>query len=253
MKKFKVNSEWDSKNFVFTKSFRKIYRIFLSLKALKGRSILIIGAPGTGKSANIYSALKILDLNIYDPTFFLENVKISSKKVYQEFFRTLRENFGVKTNTEVYRKVKDYDAVLLADKILDSEFLNEKKVGLSLWSEYKGIRAFPFYILVFFQYLKHRRDLEDINLIIQTALMVKIRGVKYDLLTDFSIISQIFVFILEIFFDVVRISYSEEETIEIIKNKFKFVDEETIRLCIKKYGYKPRFIFEALEKNYGKD
>jgi len=253
MKKFKVNSEWDSKNFVFTKSFRKIYRIFLSLKALKGRSILIIGAPGTGKSANIYSALKILDLNIYDPTFFLENVKISSKKVYQEFFRTLRENFGVKTNTEVYRKVKDYDAVLLADKILDSEFLNEKKVGLSLWSEYKGIRAFPFYILVFFQYLKHRRDLKDINLIIQTALMVKIRGVKYDLLTDFSIISPIFVFILKIFFDVVRISYSEEETIEIIKNKFKFVDEETIRLCIKKYGYKPRFIFEALEKNYGKD
>jgi hypothetical protein len=138
---FKVKSEWESENFVFTKSFRKIYRIFLSLKARRGRSILIIGAPGTGKSANIYSALKILDLNIYDPTFFLDNVKISSKKVYQEFFRTLRENLGVKTNTEVYRKVKDYDAVLLADKILDSEFLNEKKVGLSLWSEYKGING----------------------------------------------------------------------------------------------------------------
>jgi hypothetical protein len=252
-REFKVNSEWDSKEFVFTKSFRKIYRILLSLKAHKGRSILIIGAPGTGKSANIYSALKVLDLNIYDPTFFLDEVKVSSKKVYQEFFRTLRNDLGVKTNKEVYRKVKEYDAVLLADKILDSEFLDQRKVGLSLWSEYKGIRAFPFYILVFFQYLKHRRDLDDINLIIQTALMVRIRGVKYDLLTDFSILSQIFVFILKFFFDVVRISYSEEETIEIIKNKFGFVDEEKIRLCIKKYGYKPRFIFEALEKNDWKD
>jgi hypothetical protein len=83
--------------------------------------------------------------------------------------------------------------------------------------------------------------------------MVKIKGVKYDLLTDFSIISQIFVFILKLFFDVVRISYSESETIEIIKNKFKFVDEEKIRLCIKKYGNKPRFILEALEKTCGKD
>jgi ABC-type dipeptide/oligopeptide/nickel transport system ATPase component len=235
--------------FVFTKSFREIYRIFLSLKVSKGRFILIIGAPGSGKSANIYSALKILDLNIYDPTFFLDDVKVGSKKVYQEFFRSLKDDLGVKTNKEVYRKVKEYDAVLLADKILDSEFLDQRKVGIGLWSEYKCILAFPFYILVFFQYLKHRKDLEDINLITQTSLMVIIKEVKYDLLTDFSILSQILVFILKFFFDVVRISYSEEETIKIIKNKFRSVNEEKIRLYIKKYGNKPRFIFEALEKN----
>jgi Cdc6-like AAA superfamily ATPase len=250
---FKVNSEWDSKDFVFTKSFRKIYRILLSLKTYKGKSILIIGAPGTGKSANIYSALKMLNLKIYDPTFFLDDVKINPMKVYQEFFRTLRDDLGVKTNKEVYIRVKEYDAVLLADKILDSEFLDQRKVGLSLWSEYKGIGAFPFYILVFFQYLKHRKDLYDINLIIQTALMVKIMGVKYDLLTDFPILSQIFVFILKLFFDVIRISYTEKETIEIIKKKFNFVDEEKIKLCIKKYGYKPRLIFEALDKTNKKN
>jgi hypothetical protein len=250
---FKVKSKWDSKDFVFTKSFTKIYRMFLSLKACKGRSILIIGAPGTGKSANIYSALKFLDLNIYDPTFFLDDVKVSSKKVYQEFFRSLKNDLGVNTNKEVYEKVKEYDAVLLADKILDSEFIDQRKVGLSLWSEYKGIQAFPFYILVFLQYLKHRRDLEEVNLIIQTSLVIIIKGVKYDLLTDFSIISQSFVFILKFFFDVIRISYSEEETIKIIKNKFRSVNEEKVRLCIKKYGYKPRFIFEDLDKNDLKD
>ena len=246
---FKVNSESNSRDFVFTKSFRKIYRIFLSLKAHKGKSILIIGAPGTGKSANIYSALKMLDLNIYDPTFFLDDFKIKPNKVYEEFFRTLRDDLGVNSNKEVFKKVKKYDAVLLADKILDSEFIDQRKVGLSLWSEYKGIGAFPFYILVFFQYLKHRKDLDDINLIIQTALMIKIKGVKYDLLTDFSILSQIFVFILKFFFNVVRISYTEKETIKIIKKKYNFVDEKKIKLYIKEYGCKPRFIFEALEKN----
>jgi len=252
-REFKVNSEWDSKDFVFTKSFRKVYHIFLKLKSHKGKSILVIGAPGTGKSANIYSALKMLDLNIYDPTFFLDDVKINPKKVYQEFFRTLRDDLEVKTNKEVFRRVKEYDAVLLADKILDSEFLDQRKVGLSLWSEHNGVRAFPFYILVFFQYLKHRRDLEDINLIIQTALMVKIKEVKYDLLTDFFILSQIFVFILKLFFDVIRISYTEKETIEIVKKKFNLDDEKKIRLCIKKYGYKPRFILEALEKTNRKN
>jgi hypothetical protein len=101
--------------------------------------------------------------------------------------------------------------------------------------------------------LKHRRDLEDINLIIQTALMVKINDVKYDLLTDFFILSQIFVFILKLFFDVIRISYTEKETIEIVKKKFNLDDEKKIRLCIKKYGYKPRFILEALEKTNRKN
>jgi hypothetical protein len=248
MTKYKVNFEWENKDFVFTKSFKKLYRALLSLKTDKGRFILVIGAPGTGKSANIYSALKILDLNIYDPIFFLDSVKISSINVYREFFKNLREDLGVGTNKEVYTKVKDFDAVLLADKILDSEFIDENKLGLSLWTEYNGIKAFPFYALVFLQYLKHQRDLKDVNVIIQTAFMIKIRGVKYDLLTDFSLLSKMLVFMVKLFMEVVEISNSEEETIEIVKKQLKDVDEEQIKLCINKYGCKPRFILETLEK-----
>jgi hypothetical protein len=249
MAEYRVQSEGDSNDFVFTRSFRKIYRMFISLKNRKGRFVLIIGTPGTGKSANIYSALKILDLNVYDPTLFLDNMNMSSSEVFQEFFKTLRLDLGVKTNEEIYLKVAEYDAVLLADKLLDSEFLDKDKFGLSLWTENNGIKAFPFYIKVFREYLKHRGDLEKVNVVIQTAFMIKFQGVKYDLLTDFSILSLIFVFLMNLFFEIIRISYSEEETVQIVQNNFPDVEEEEVRSCIDKYGCKPRFIFEALEKS----
>jgi hypothetical protein len=248
MADYKVQSEGDNEGFVYTRSFRKIYRVFRSLKNRKGRFVLITGTPGTGKSANIYSALKSLDLNVYDPTLFLDNAHLSSNEVFSEFFRTLKKDLGVKTNEEVYLKVQNYDMVLLADKLLDSEFLDKDKVGLSLWTLNKGFDTFPFYYRVLMEYFKHRKDLSKINVVIQTAFVFRFRGVKYDLLTDFVILSDIFVFILNQFFEVIRILYSEEETLQIVKNNFKDVDEEKIKLCIKKYGCKPRFIFEALEK-----
>jgi hypothetical protein len=250
MAEYRVQSEGDSNDFVFTRSFRKIYRMFLSLKNLKGRFVLIIGTPGTGKSANIYSALKILDLNIYDPTLFLDNMDMSSSEVFHEFFKTLRLDLGVKNNEEIYQKVSEYDAVLLADKLLDSEFLDKDKFGLSLWTENNGIKAFPFYIKVFQEYLKHRGELEKVNVVIQTAFMIKIKGVKYDLLTDFSILSEISVFLMNLFFEIIRISYSEEETVQIIHKNFPDAGEDQIKSCINKYGCRPRFILEALEREY---
>jgi c-di-GMP-related signal transduction protein len=45
-----------------------------------------------------------------------------------------------------------------------------------------------------------------------------------------------------------RISYSQEETIKIVKKNFKKVDDDQIKLYIDEYGCKPRFIFERLEK-----
>lgn len=248
MADYKVQSEGDNEDFVYTRSFRKIYRIFRSLKNRKGRFVLIIGTPGTGKSANIYSALKSLDLNVYDPTLFLDNHDMSSSEVFGEFYRTLREDLGVETNEEVYKKVQEFDLVLLADKLLDSEFIDKDKVGLSLWSLNKGFDTFPFYFGVLMEFFKHREDLKKINVVIQTAFVFRIRGVKYDLLTDFAIISRILVFILKLFFEVIRISYSEEETLQIVKKNFNDVDEEQIKSCIKNYGCKPRFIFESLEK-----
>lgn len=244
---YKVQSEGDNEGFVYTRSFRKIYRMFRSLKNRKGRFVLITGTPGTGKSANIYTALKSLDLNVYDPTLFLDD-HMNASEVFGEFYRTLRTDLGVETNEEVYQKVQDYDMVLLADNLLDSEFIDKNKVGLSLWTLNKGFDTFPFYYGVLMEYLKHRNDLKKINVVIQTAFVFRFRGLKYDLLTDFYLLSDILVLILELFFEVVKISYTEEETIEIVKNNFADVGEKQIKNCIKKFGCKPRFIFEALEK-----
>jgi len=249
MPDYKVKSEGEGSGFIYTRSFRKIIRSFRNLKTHKGRFILIIGSPGTGKSANIYTALKSLDLNVYDPILFLDNVDMSSSEVFSEFYRTLREDLGVKNNEEIYHKAQEFDAVLLADKILDSEFIDKDKVGISLWTLNKGFDAFPFYFKVFLERLNYRKDLKKINLIIQTALVFRFKGVEYDLLTDFNIISRIMVLIISLLFEVIKISYSKEETLRIVKNNFMDVDEKQIKSCIKKHGCKPRFIFEALEKN----
>ena len=45
----------------------------------------------------------------------------------------------------------------------------------------------------------------------------------------------------------VEISYFEEETIKIVKNHFKDIDDEKIKFYIKKYGNKPRYILDDLE------
>lgn len=244
---YKVKSRHDNKDFIHTQSYNKIHESLSNLKNHKGRVVLITGSPGTGKSSNVYYSLSETDLKVFEPTLLLEDINMSSSDVFNEFYKTLRGELKVKTNEEVYKKVQSFDAVLLADKILDSEFIDEKKVGISLWTLNKGFGAFYFYLKVFTEYLINRRYLKNINLIIQTSLVFCFRGIKYDLLTDFYFISEIFILILKLFFDVIRVSYTEEETLKIVKNNFKDIEEENIKIYIEKYGCKPRFIFEALE------
>ena len=74
------------------------------------------------------------------------------------------------------------------------------------------------------------------------------RGEKYDLFSDFGLFSKVLVKIIEIFFDVVEICYSEKETMDIVKMHVKDKDINDIKRCIQKYGCKPRFICDALEK-----
>lgn len=247
MAKYKVKSHEDGEVFVVTRAYKKLYNTLKTLKTTKGRVIHVIGAPGTGKSANIYAALKSLDLNIYDAILLMDHVEKSSREVFQEFFNTLEKDMGVDSKEEVYRKASEYDAVLFADKFHDSEFLDETKAGLSMWTDHKSIRSFPFYLFCIIEYFWHRNDLKQVNIILQTAWTVRIKGVKYDLFTDFSLLSKVMANILKLIFEVVEISYSEEETIEIVKNHLPHVEEEQVWQCITKYGNKPRFICEALE------
>ena len=73
-------------------------------------------------------------------------------------------------------------------------------------------------------------------------------GKKYDIFTDLGLFSKIFVIVLKIFFDVVVIQYSEIETITIVQMYVADADMGAIKKYIQKYGRKPRFICDALEK-----
>jgi hypothetical protein len=201
MENHKIISSNDNDDFVITDSFLKLYMKLKELKCDKGRVILVIGSPGTGKSSNIYKALKKLDLSYYEPVLFLDNAKKGSLNVYKELITGIKEDFGVKTKEEIFNKFSYYDVILVADKILDSESLNEKKIGLGEWIKNKGLKSIPFYLIILFQYLINKRNLLEINLVIHTTWAVEIKGHKYDLITDFSIFSKILSLILKIFFE----------------------------------------------------
>ena len=247
MEDHKVISSKDNNDFVITDSFLKLCLKFKELKGNRGKIILVIGSPGTGKSSNIYKALKKLNLNYYEPVLFLDNTKKSPLVIFKELMGGIKKDFGVKTKEEMIDKFSNYDAVLVADKIMDSESLNEKKIGLGEWIKNNGLKSIPFYLILLFEYLINKTNLNKMNLIIHTTWTFEVNGIKYDLITDFSIFSKLISIILRIFFEVVEISYSQEDTVRIVKSHFKNIDDEKIKQYTEKYGNKPRYILDDLE------
>lgn len=248
MEKYKVSSTDDNELFLITDCYRKLFQIMENLKNGKGKIVHVIGAPGTGKSANIYNAIHDLNLNIYDMKFPLKSENASSKQVFNTMFDGLSEDMGVESKEEIYRKLSEYDAVLIADSFHDLHNLDPDYVGFSKWTYYAGFKAFYFYLMCIAEYIKHGKYFKNINIVLQTAWRIHIRGKKYDLFSDLGLFSRIIVKILNIFFDVVLICYSEEETINIVKMHVKDTNIDDIKLYIQKYGCKPRFICDALEK-----
>lgn len=246
MVNLKVLSSHDSEYFLETDSFHELCRAMKRLKKTKGRILLVLGAPGTGKSANIYQTISRLGLDFYN-TFIFIDAHTKPSEVFKIFWDTIEKDMGVKSKEEVYKKAESYDVVLFADHFLDSEHIDRNKMGLGLWTEENGPGTFSLYFMVLYEYLKHRKDLKNINLLFQTSWVVKFRGVRYDILTDFHFISRFLVFILKQFFDVVRISYSHEEIMEIVRNHPLAGDDDEIEELIEKYGKRPRFIFKVLE------
>ena len=243
----KVTSLKDNMDFVVTQSFLKLVKKLRSLKKSKGRIILIISAPGTGKSSNIYHALDVLNLNFYEPILLLDSVKTSSKDVYREIYSTIGKDLNVENEEQAFKEFSRFDLVLVADKFLDSEFLDESKVGLAEWTNYKTISAIPFFLMWIIELVRHQKHLKNMNLVFQTAWTIQVRGFKYDLITDFGIFSRIISTILKHLFEVVEIDYTEEETVEIVKTRYPTVKENQIRSYMKKYGNKPRFILDDLQ------
>lgn len=249
MVKYKVNTPDEAHDFVVTRAYKRLYEQLNDLKTHKGRIVHVIGAPGTGKSSNLYEAIKSLDLNVYSAVLVLDDTSQSSFEVYHEFFDTLKEDMKVGNMEEVHRKASQYDAILFADKFHDAHYLYDGKVGFSSWMNDKGIRAFPFYLLLILHYLRNIFKFRRINLVFQTSWAVKRNGVKYDLFTDFGLFSRLLTSTLKLFFVVVEISYTESEIMEIVKKHLPDADEEEVKSLVKQHGSRVRFILQSLNES----
>lgn len=247
MSNHKVLSARDNKKFIKTRSFHELCQVLSNLKTSRGHFVLVLGAPGTGKSANIYRAVSLLDLEVYDAFLFIDK-DTPPYRVFKIFWESIITDMGVANKNEVYHKARSYDLVLFADPFLDSEYIDQNKVGLGLWTEENGPNTAPFYFRVLYEYLKHWRDIQKVNVVAQTSWVLKFQGVRYDILTDFGFLSRFLVFLLKQLFEVVLISYSPEELIKIIKNHPNAASETEIEGLIKKFGKRPRLIFEELDK-----
>ena len=248
MGKYKINSLSDNGVFIVTESYRKLYNKFKSLRKSRGRIIHVIGAPGTGKSANIYAALDELDLNIFDVEFRINDIDMDAADVFEEVYKNLKRDIRAESKDEIYKGLSRFDALLFADRFHDSHLIDNGNVGFSVWTDHVGFKATKFYLLCIVEYLKNRDAFQGINIILQTAWRVYIGGRKYDIFSDLGILSRLVVVLMNIFFEVVEISYSPQETLEIVKEHVD-ADEKLIESYIEKYGYKPRFICQALEND----
>lgn len=248
MVRLKVNLPGEEGEFIVTKAYYELHEKFKDLKSRKGRIIHVMGAPGTGKSTNIYHAIKSLNLNVYDAYISLDDGGLGSRDVYHEFFNTLKEDMGVGSVEEVHEEASKYDLVLVADKFHDTHLLYNGKVGFSQWMTKKGKRSLPFYLLLIGHYLQNRSKFRSINLVFQTSWAVKSRGKKCDLFTDFGLFSNLMISIVRMLFEVVEISYSEGEIMEIVKNKVPEVPDEEIKRYVELYGSRIRLILHDIEE-----
>ena len=247
MGKYKINSATDNRVFVVTESFLKLCNIFKTLKNSRGKIIHVVGAPGTGKSTNIYTALEKQGLNVYAVKSQIKDENINSKQVFNSVYNGFIEDFGVESKEEVYNCMAGFDALLFADMFHDSHLVDDGTVGFSVWAAHAGFRAVKFYLLCIIEYLKERRQYKRINIVLQTAWRFHFRGKKYDLFTDMGILSRIVLAVMGTIFEVVVISYTPEETIKIVKNHVN-ADDKLIEHYIHEYGSRPRFICQAIEK-----
>lgn len=248
MEKYKVNSRDQNLNFIATRSYYELLKSVKDFKKKRGTILHVVGAPGTGKSANIYHVFEEMELKFYEASLVLNNPYLTPKKVFECTLQSMKNDLGVKTNEELYQSLKEFDAVLFADKFHDSQILNDNTTGFSQWTAHNGLKTLLYYLLCVEEYIKRKKQFNDINIILQTAWRVRARGKKKDLFTDFGVLSEASLFLLKIPFRVVEISYSPEETISIVKSHLTDVDEGRIREYIKLYGCKPRFICENIQK-----
>lgn len=247
MGEYKINRLEEMETFVVTNSYDNLLETFQKLPHSKGDIVHVMGAPGTGKSINIYHAADQLDLNIYEVKLKLPSPDLSPGTVFDLMLESIMEDLGINSSNQILEHLEKFDAVLFADRFHDSHLIYEDTVGFSQWMDFMGFKSFNFYWMCVKEYLKHRNDFKNINMILQTAWRFRLGGEKRDLFTDLGPFSSLAVALLRLPFEVVKISYSETETINIVKSHLSDAGTDDIKYYIKKYGNKPRFICNAIK------
>ncbi len=249
MGNYKINQLEEVTNFVTTRSYNHLLETLEEVKEGKGHIIHVVGAPGTGKSTNIYKSIEELDLNVYEVKMPLNSLDMNARDVFNYMLQHIREDLQINNSEHVLPYLEKFDAVLFADQFHDAHMIQKGKIGFSQWTNYKGLKSLNFYRICIYEYLKHRTDFKNINMVLQTAWRIHYNGEKKDLFTDLGLFSNLAVKFLNVPFEVVEISYSEKETIKIVKSHFSEVSTEEIKEFIKKYGMKPRFICQNINKD----
>jgi hypothetical protein len=244
---YKINRHEDIKNFVATHSYNQLLETFQRLPKDKGHIIHVVGAPGTGKSTNIYTAIEELDLNFYKVKLALPSRDLDSRDVFNLMIESIKEDLRISSSNHILPYLGKFDAVLFVDQFHDSHLIHEDKVGFSQWTDSNTFKPLNFYLTCINEYLKRRRGFKNINMVLQTAWRIRLGGEKRDIFTDIGPFSSLAVALLGVPFEVVEISYSEEETINIVKSHLSDAETDDIRYYIKKYGNKPRFICQAIK------
>jgi hypothetical protein len=247
MELFRVVSEIDKGKFVNTYSYKELYKKFQNLKSERGKIIFVVGAPGTGKTANIITAIEELNLNIFRFNDKVPSNLMNSKEVFYQISNSFKYQLGATSTEEAFECISDCDAVMFGDNVQPTKFGNEKSIPFSYWTETAGFKAIYFYFLCIIEYLNNKKIYRKVNIIVQTAFEINFKGKTYYLFTDLGILSRVAVLLFKIFFDLIVISYSEKETIEIVKCHVEASDKD-IKSLIKEYGRKPRFICQKLSK-----
>ncbi|MEG3225138.1 MAG: hypothetical protein BME94_06365 [Methanobacteriales archaeon Met13] len=247
MENYKINSRDENLHFIPTRSYYKLLKSLKYFQKKRGIILHVVGAPGTGKSTNIYHAFEERGLNVYEASLVLDHPYLTPRMVFNFTLESMKDDLKVKTDEELYQRLKEFDAVLFADKFHDSHLLNDNTSGFSQWTAHNGWKTFPYYLFCLGEYMKRRKEFNDINIVLQTAWRINTGGKKRDLFTDLGPISKASLFFLKIPFSVVEISYSPAETISIVKSHVEDADEDRIRTYIDLYGCKPRLICEAIK------
>lgn len=250
MKEFKIRDRGENQTFVTTRSYQNLISAFQKLPHKRGRILHVVGAPGTGKSTNIYSAVEELGLNFYEAKLPIPSLDLNSRDIFNLMIESMKKDLRITSHDTLLDLLKEYDAILFADQFHDYHVINDDYTGFSQWTAHKGFRSFNFYFTCIYEYFRHRNEFKDVNMVLQTAWRVHSGGEKKDLFTDLGGLSRLAVTLLEIPFEVVEISYSEEETINIVKSHLSDVTNDEIVRYIKKYGNKPRFICQAIKTGF---